>query len=52
MSWSQDLSQHLHLHEVMACGVLAADGQWHRSVRKPGFLFPMRALSRVFRANS
>ena len=49
-TWSQDLSQHLHLHAVMACGVLAADGPWHRPVRRPDFLFPVRALSRVFRA--
>ena len=49
-TWSQDLSQHLHLHAVMACGVLGPDGQWHRPVRQADFLFPVRALSRVFRA--
>jgi hypothetical protein len=49
-TWSQDLSQHLHLHAVMACGVLGADGQWHVPVRRPDFLFPVRALSLVFRA--
>ena len=49
-TWSQDLSQHLHLHAVMACGVLAADGRWHAPVRQPDFLFPVRALSPVFRA--
>lgn len=49
-TWSQDLSQHLHLHAVMACGVLGPDGQWHRPVRQPDFLFPVHALSRVFRA--
>jgi hypothetical protein len=48
-TWSQDLRQHLHLHAVMACGVLSADGQWHIPIRKPDFLFPVRALSRVFR---
>lgn len=49
-TWSQDLSQHLHLHAVMACGVLGSDGQWHVPVRSPDFLFPVRALSLVFRA--
>lgn len=49
-TWTQDLSQHLHLHAVMACGVLAADGQWQPPARKPNFLFPVRALSRVYRA--
>ena len=48
-TWSQDLRQHLHLHAVMACGVLCADGHWQAPVRKPDFLFPVRALSRVFR---
>jgi hypothetical protein len=49
-TWSQDLRQHVHLHAVMACGVLASDGQWRVPVRRPDFLFPVRALSRVFRA--
>src|SRR6218665_3433356 len=43
-TWSQNLAQHLHLHAVMACGVLAADGQWQGPVRKLGFLFPVRVL--------
>ncbi len=47
-TWSQDLRQHLHLHAVMACGVLCADGHWQAPVRKPDFLFPVHALSRVF----
>jgi len=48
-TWQQDLRQHLHLHAVMACGVLGADGQWQVPVRKPDFLFPVHALSAVFR---
>jgi hypothetical protein len=48
-TWSQDLRQHLHLHAVMACGVLSADGHWQVPIRKPDFLFPVHALSRVFR---
>jgi len=48
-TWTQDLRQHLHIHAVMACGVLAPDGHWQVPARKPDFLFPVRALSRVFR---
>ena len=48
-TWRQDLQRHLHVHAVMACGVLGTDGQWHVPVRKPDFLFPVHALSKVFR---
>jgi hypothetical protein len=33
----------------MACGVLDRDDQWAAPTRKPNFLFPVRALSKVFR---
>lgn len=48
-TWRQDLQRHLHVHAVMACGVLAQDGQWQAPVRKPDFLFAVHALSKVFR---
>ena len=48
-TWTQDLRRHIHLHAVMACGVLGLDGQWHTPTRKPDFLFPVQALSKVFR---
>jgi len=48
-TWTQDLQRHIHLHAVMACGVLDKQGQWHPPVRKPDFLFPVQALSKVFR---
>jgi len=48
-TWGQNLSQHLHLHCVVTGGALAADGtRWLAA--KDGFLFPVRALSIVFRA--
>jgi hypothetical protein len=50
-TWGQDLRQHLHLHAVMACGVLSPDGRWALPSRKPDFLFPVHALSSVFRAH-
>jgi hypothetical protein len=52
-SWTQDLRRHLHVHALMACGALrfGADGSsiWASPKRSPNFLFPVHALSRVFR---
>jgi len=48
-TWTQDLQRHIHLHAVMACGVLDQNGQWRPPARKPDFLFPVQALSKVFR---
>ena len=46
-TWQQDLGRHVHVHALVAGGALAADGHWQAA--KPGFLFPVKALSRVFR---
>lgn len=46
-TWQQDLGRHVHVHALVAGGALTADGEW-KAPRK-GFLFPVRALSRVFR---
>ena len=46
--WGQTLEQHLHLHCVVPGGALAQDGCRWLSAKK-GFLFPVRALTRVFR---
>jgi hypothetical protein len=47
-TWGQTLEQHLHLHCVAPGGALARRGsRWLPA--KPGFLFPVRALARVFR---
>src|SRR3989454_7338733 len=47
-TWGQNLSQHLHLHCVVTGGALTQDGaRWIAA--PPGFLFPVRALARVFR---
>jgi hypothetical protein len=47
-TWGQNLSQHLHLHCLVTGGALGPEGQWIHPKR--GFLFPVRALSIVFRA--
>jgi len=46
-TWSQTLVHHPHVHGLVSGGALATDGRWRRA--KPGFLFPVQALSRVFR---
>jgi hypothetical protein len=48
-TWTQDLRRHLHVHAVMACGALDDQGRWQQPVKKPDFLFPVHALSSVFR---
>ncbi len=47
-TWGQTLTQHLHVHCLIAAGALSEAGAWVRSRR--GFLFPVKALSAVFRA--
>ena len=46
-TWQQDLGRHVHVHALVAGGALTADGEWVTTKR--GFLFPVQALSRVFR---
>ncbi len=46
-TWTRTLTYHPHVHCLVPGGGLSSDGQW-RSAR-PGFLRPVRALSRLFR---
>ena len=46
-TWGQTLTQHLHVHCLVAAGALSEGGGWVRS--RHGFLFPVKALSVVFR---
>ena len=46
-TWKQDLGRHVHIHALMTGGALSAMGDWRRAKR--GFLFPVKALSRVLR---
>jgi hypothetical protein len=46
-TWSQNLLRHMHVHALVASGALTPDGRWINSRR--GFLFPVKALSKVFR---
>jgi hypothetical protein len=48
-TWDQQLRAHFHLHCVIAGGAIAKDGtKWIAAGKN--FLFPVRALSTVFRA--
>jgi hypothetical protein len=46
-TWKQDLGRHVHLHALVAGGALSESGAW--VMPKKGFLFPVKALSKVFR---
>ncbi|MGH8648631.1 MAG: IS91 family transposase, partial [Burkholderiales bacterium] len=46
-TWGQTLSQHLHVHCLVSGGALGANAHWIYPHR--GFLFPVKALSAVFR---
>jgi hypothetical protein len=46
-TWSRDLSFHPHIHCVVTGGGVNADGQWVGT--RPGFLFPVRVLGKLFR---
>ena len=46
-TWKQDLGRHVHIHALVPGGALGADGKWLAAKR--GFLFPIRALSDIFR---
>ena len=48
-TWGQALTQHLHLHCLVTGGALATDRS-HWIAGRSTFLFPVRALSPVFRA--
>lgn len=48
-TWDQQLRPHFHIHAVIAGGALSENGdRWITAGRR--FLFPVRALSKVFRA--
>jgi hypothetical protein len=49
-SWGQNLSLHPHLHCIVPAGGLTKSGKWKRSKSKGKFLFPVKTMSKVFRA--
>jgi hypothetical protein len=48
-TWSQVLLDHFHIHCLVPGGVLADDGAWITKRGTKPYLFPVKALSKVFR---
>ena len=48
-TWSQLLGPHVHVHFIVTSGGLTEDGLWNEPKHGAKFLFPTRALSKVFR---
>ncbi len=48
-TWGQTLWPHPHIHFIVPGGALTPDGHWVEPRYKDQFLFPVKALSRVFR---
>ncbi len=48
-TWGQTLTEHAHVHCVVSGGGLSADACRWQSTRRRGFLFPVQALSTMFR---
>lgn len=49
-TWGQTLSLHPHLHCIVPAGGLTHAGKWKMAKSKGKYLFPVKALSKVFRA--
>lgn len=48
-TWGQTMWQHLHVHFIVPGGALTKDGRWVEPRYRSKFLFPVHALSKVFR---
>lgn len=49
-TWTKDLRYHPHVHAIVTAGGLRSDGTWAPARRS--FLFPVKAMSRVFRGKT
>lgn len=49
-TWGQNLSLHPHLHCIVPGGGVDKNGNWKNSRTDGKFLFPVKALSKVFRS--
>lgn len=49
-TWGQTMSLHPHLHCIVPGGGLTASGKWKTARSKGKYLFPVKAMSKVFRA--
>ena len=49
-TWGQNLSYHPHLHCIVPGGGVTDGGKWKNTRSQDKFLFPVKAMSKVFRA--
>jgi len=49
-TWGQNLSLHPHLHCIVPAGGVDKQGHWKSVVKKDKYLYPVKQLSKVFRA--
>ena len=49
-TWGQNLSLHPHLHCIVPGGGITPAGKWKQARNKGKYLFPTKALAKVFRA--
>jgi hypothetical protein len=48
-TWGQNLSLHPHVHMIVPGGGITEDGLWKNSKSNGSFLFPVRAMSMVYK---
>lgn len=49
-TWGQNLSLHPHIHCIIPGGFVDRNGRWKLSKTEGKFLFPVKAMSKVYRA--
>lgn len=49
-TWGSNMSLHPHLHCIVPAGGINGSGKWKTTKSKGRFLFPVKAMSKVFRA--
>ena len=48
-TWTQQMTYHPHVHCIVPAGGLTKKGKWSNAKSKGQFLFPVKAMSRLFR---
>jgi len=48
-SWGQNLALHPHIHCIIPAGGITKNGKWKNTHQQGKYLFPVKALSKVFR---
>ena len=51
-TWGQNLSLHPHIHCIVPGGGMDKDGHWKYAKSKGKYLFPIKAMAKVFRAGT